>query len=47
MKLRYGKLSANYCVGIYVNDWGYPIRHEWEVGLYLFKWYVGLDLKWN
>jgi hypothetical protein len=43
MKLRYGTLTANYAFGIYVHNWGYPIRNEWEIGIYLFKWYVGLD----
>jgi hypothetical protein len=43
MKLRYGKTDSQYAFGIYLYNWGYPIRNEWEVGLNLFKWYIGID----
>ena len=36
-------MTANYSIGVYVHDWGYPVRHEWEVGLYLFRWFIGID----
>lgn len=42
MKFTAGKLSDCYEVGIYLNNWGAPIGNEWELGLYLFKWYVGI-----
>ena len=44
MRLNYGTMMANYSIGVYAHDWGYPIKHEWEIGLYLFKWYVGVEL---
>ena len=43
MKLHYGRMTSNYAIGVYVANWGYPIKHEWEIGLYLFKWYIGID----
>jgi len=43
MKLHYGKMTSNYAIGIYLANWGYPIKHQWEIGLYLFKWYIGID----
>jgi len=43
MKLHYGTMTSNYSIGIYLHNWGYPIKYQWEIGLYLFKWYVGID----
>jgi len=43
MKLHYGKMTSSYSLGVYLHNWGYPVKHEWEIGLYLFKWYVGID----
>lgn len=43
MKLRYGKMTANYSLGVYLHNWGYPVDNEWEIGVYLFKWYIGVE----
>jgi hypothetical protein len=43
VKLNFGTLTAAYSLGIYLHNWGYPVRHQWEVGIYLFKWYVGIE----
>jgi hypothetical protein len=43
MKLNYGTTTSNYSIGIYLHNWGYPVKHQWEIGLYLFKWYIGID----
>ena len=26
-----------------IHNWGYPIKQQWEIGLYLLKWYVGIE----
>ena len=44
MKINYGKMTGNFALGIYLTNWGYPIRNEWEIGLYLFKWHIGVEL---
>lgn len=36
--------SPTYSLGIYVTNWGYPIRNEWEIGIDFFKWTIGLEL---
>ncbi len=43
MNFRCGTLTANYAFGIYLTNWGYPIRNEWEIGIYFFKWFVGVE----
>lgn len=43
MKINYGEQTASISLGIYVHNWGYPIKYEWEIGLYLLKWYVGVE----
>ena len=44
IKVNRGTQMAGYSFGIYLHNWGYPIAHEWEVGLYIFKWYIGVEL---
>jgi len=44
MKINRGKQVASYSIGFYAHNWAYPIDNEWEVGLYLFKWYIGVEL---
>ena len=44
MKFRYGTMTANYSLGVYIHNWGYPIKNEWEIGLYLVKWDIGVEL---
>jgi hypothetical protein len=43
MKLHYGKMSLNCALGIYINNWGHPIKPQWEIGIYFFRWYIGID----
>lgn len=42
MKLEFGTHSNCYEIGIYLNNWGAPIGNEWELGINLFKWYIGV-----
>jgi len=44
MKLHYGKMTGSFALGIYITNWGYPVKYELEIGLYIFKWYIGLEL---
>jgi len=44
MKLNYGTMTGNYALGVYIHNWGYPIKNDWEIGLQFFKWYVGVSL---
>ena len=44
IKINQGKQTAGYSFGIYLYNWGYPIANEWEIGLYLYKWYIGVEL---
>lgn len=43
VKFTFGRITAAYSLGIYLHNWGYPVGHQWEVGIYLFKWYVGIE----
>jgi hypothetical protein len=43
MKINYGKQTTSFSLGMYAHNWGYPEKHEWEIGLYLLKWYVGVE----
>jgi hypothetical protein len=42
MNIKFGTLTGQFAFGIYLSNWGYPIKHQWEIGLYLGKWYVGI-----
>jgi hypothetical protein len=44
MKIRFGTNSNSYELGIYMTNWDYPIGYKWELGLYLFKWIIGIEL---
>ena len=44
MKIRFGTNSNSYELGIYMTNWDYPIGYKWEIGIYLFKWIVGIEL---
>ena len=44
IKINRGTQTAGYSIGFYLYNWGYPIANEWEIGLYLFKWYIGVEL---
>ena len=44
IKINRGTQTAGYSFGIYLYNWGYPIANEWELGVYLFKWYIGVEL---
>lgn len=43
MRLHYGKQTSSWSLGIYLHNWGWPINYQWEFGLYLLKWYIGID----
>lgn len=44
MRFTFGRYTADYELGIYAINWGYPVKHNWEVGIRLFKWHIGLEL---
>jgi hypothetical protein len=44
MKLNCGTMTGNYALGVYIHNWGHPIKNDWEIGFQFFKWYVGLSL---
>jgi hypothetical protein len=47
MKLRFSNNYNGYEFGIYAVNWGVPIANQWEVGIHLFKWSIGLELYRN
>jgi len=44
MRLIFGAKLNSYELGFYATNWGSPIRNEWEIGIHLFKWHIGLEL---
>jgi len=44
MRFAISKQSQSYTLGIYVINWGWPIANQWEVGIHIFQWNIGLEL---
>ena len=43
MKIAFGTQSDSYALGLYLTNWGAPIKQQWELGIYLVKWYIGIQ----
>lgn len=44
MRIRISKNVMSYDFGIFLANWGYPIAHQWEIGIHFFKWSIGVEL---
>ena len=45
MRIISGKImKGQFVIGIDLYNWGSPTnKQEWELGIQLFKWYIGLE----
>jgi hypothetical protein len=44
MRVRIGKSDMSYEVGFFITNWGYPIAHQYEIGINLLNYSFGIEL---